>query len=229
MGTLEYALVPGGRKRLKILYTGVWETAQVEVDGETLWSMDTQAQIQRGQRIPLPDGSELFLKLAKAYGATELNVLRDGIAVPGSPSDPTEQAHAAVYLLVGFAVVTAGLALAAEELEPGLAGELSLGWPSLGVAFLYGLLGYFTRRRSRNALVMGIGVFVLDSLAVLLLSAEETGVAAISVLFLRTLLVVPLLRAVPAVEALARNARVAAMRAADEARRKPKDEDPLPE
>ena len=32
MGTLEYALVPGGRKRLKIQYTGVWETALVEVD-----------------------------------------------------------------------------------------------------------------------------------------------------------------------------------------------------
>ena len=33
MGSLEYALVPRGKKRLKILSTGDWETATVEVDG----------------------------------------------------------------------------------------------------------------------------------------------------------------------------------------------------
>jgi hypothetical protein len=218
MGSLEYALVPRGKKRLKILSTGDWETATVEVDGGAVWTLESRSQLERGQRIRLPDGSELMLRLAQAYGTTELNVTRDGVPVPGSPTDPTERANQASYLILAFAPLTAFLALATELSDLDVVGEISLGWPSLGIAFLYAVLGVLTLRRSRLALLLAIGVFIVDSGAVVFLGEEDTGVAAIGVLFLRALLVIPLLRGVPAVEALARHRRLGAVRAAaDEA------------
>ncbi len=218
MGTLEYALIPRGKKRLKLLSTGSWETAVVELDGATIWTMESRSQLDRGHRIRLPDGSDLMLKLAQAYGSTELTVTRDGVPLPGSPTDPTERANQATYLILIFAPLTAFLALAAELTDLDVVGEISLGWPSLGIAALYAVLGALTLRRSKAALLLAIGLFLLDTAGVVFLGEEDIGVAAIGVLFLRAVLVIPLLRGVPAVESLARHRRVGAARAAaDEA------------
>jgi len=48
MGTLEYSLVPGGKKRLKLSFSGLWEKAAVDLDGETIWTMESKAQLERG-------------------------------------------------------------------------------------------------------------------------------------------------------------------------------------
>jgi hypothetical protein len=218
MGTLEYALVPRGKRRLKLLYTGEWETAVVELDGQTIWTMESKSQLNQGHRVRLPDGSELSLKLAQAYGSTELNITRDGIPIPGSPTDPTERANQATYLIFFMALVTTFLGLATELTELDVVGELSLGYPSLLIALTYAVLGALTVRRSKAALLLAIGLFLLDTLALIFLGQEDVGIAAIGVLILRAALVVPLLRGVPAVETLARHRRVAASKAAlDEA------------
>ncbi|MEO7330575.1 MAG: hypothetical protein ABI193_18515, partial [Minicystis sp.] len=217
MGTLEYALVPRGRKRLKLLFTGPWETAVVELDGATIWTMERKSQLDRGHRLRLADGSELLLKLVQAYGTTELHVTRDGVPLPGSPSDPSRRANQASHLILAFALITALLALATELSDLDVVSEISLGWPSLGIAAAYALLGALTMRRSKPALLLAIGLFILDSAAVVFLGEEDIGPAAIGVLFLRALLVIPLLRGVPAVEALARHRRVGAARAAADA------------
>ncbi|MFO0757317.1 MAG: hypothetical protein U0359_12550 [Byssovorax sp.] len=221
MGSLDYSLVPRGKKRLKVLFTGDYDTAVVELDGGQIWTADSRSQLTRGQRIRLPDGSDLFVKLAQAYGSTELHLTRDGIPVPGSPTDPTERANQAGYLLLFFALVTALLGLAVETTDLDVVEEISLGWPSLLIALGYGALGVLTMRRIKAALLLGIGLFVVDTFAVVFLGDEAIGVAAIGVLFLRAILVVPLLRAVPAVETLARHKKTAANRAAlDEAAQK---------
>ena len=86
----EFALDPGGPKRLKVTYAGNLANAQVSLDGQTITSFASKEDFQRGSTCKLPDGSMLTVRYGPVEGAPFLkgvHVVRNGAPVAGSAAD----------------------------------------------------------------------------------------------------------------------------------------------
>lgn len=87
----EFALDPGGPKRLKITYAWNLANAQVDFDGQRIMSFATKAEFRRGNTVKLADGSLLSVRFGPVSGAPFLkgvHVVRNGAPLPGSAADP---------------------------------------------------------------------------------------------------------------------------------------------
>jgi hypothetical protein len=100
----EFALDPGGPKRLKITYPWNLANADVSFDGQRIASFATKADFQRGTTCKLPDGS--ILSVLFVFGPVEgapflkgVQVIRNGAPLPGSAADPVPK-WAWVFIVV---------------------------------------------------------------------------------------------------------------------------------
>jgi hypothetical protein len=87
----EFALDPGGPKRLKITYSGNLANAEVLLDGQRIMAFPSKADFQRGTTCKLPDGSMLSVRYGPIEGVPLLkgiHAIRNGAPLPGSAADP---------------------------------------------------------------------------------------------------------------------------------------------
>jgi len=87
----EFALEPGGSKRLTVTYAWNLANAEVLVDGQKIASMPSKADFQRGTVCKLADGSLLTVRFGGIEGAPLLkgvHVIYKGKPLPGSAADP---------------------------------------------------------------------------------------------------------------------------------------------
>src|SRR5215475_10464170 len=87
----EFALDPGGPKRLTVTYGWNLANAEVLVDGRKIASFATKADSERGTTCKLPDGSLLTIRFGGLEGAPLLkgvHAIRNGAPLPGSAADP---------------------------------------------------------------------------------------------------------------------------------------------
>lgn len=100
-----YALEPGAPKRLKISRDFFWKRVIVELD-DTLIGTITQEELREGRSFRLPDKTTLHigLKLAFPDGAV-LHILRDGIPVPGSDTDPHRRLRRTLRWVKGISAI----------------------------------------------------------------------------------------------------------------------------
>jgi hypothetical protein len=87
----EFALDPGGPKRLTVTYPGNLANAEVLLDGQRVMTFPTKAEFQRGTTCKLPDGSMLTVRFGAIEGMPLLkgvHVIRNGAPLRGSAADP---------------------------------------------------------------------------------------------------------------------------------------------
>jgi hypothetical protein len=87
----EFALDPGGPKRLTITYSWTVSNAEVDLDGRRVMSFASRADLRRGHTGKLADGSALSVRFGSLEGAPFLkgfHVIRNGAPLPGSAADP---------------------------------------------------------------------------------------------------------------------------------------------
>lgn len=192
MASKSFALVEGEPERLELKWRGRLKDLVVLFDGVQLNAEPfSQAEVNQGQVVTLPDGSRLIV----ARDKNQLQVTRDGSPVPGSATHPKTQARGASTILW----VIAGLTLVLGIIIYADTGEIL--WLSVGSVVLFGVLGFFVRNGSLAALWVGIVVYSIDALFSLLAGLGGGGLS-FSTMVIKVFLIVGLVRALPAMRQL---------------------------
>jgi hypothetical protein len=209
MAKQSFALEPGGPKRLHITWGGIYRNIAVKVDDRTLGTIPDQRALVKGQDFRLPDGSKLHVQLVSTFMTAELRVLRNGEPLPGSPSDPIARLRNAYLLVYVVGGLNSLLGLLSLLLKVQFLQQVGIGLAS----FLFGLvflgLGFLVQKRSLFALILAIVLFIIDGLSGLMFAAAAGGSAPVTGLFVRIILLVPMIQGVSAIKAL--KARAAAV------------------
>lgn len=185
MPTRRYALNRGESKRLELISSVRWTPLTIRLDGQEVGSIQTMEQLKNGKTFLLSDSSKLRVELAKR----QLLVMRNGLPVPGSSSDPLIRLRGSygclftlggLVTLVGLGLMILAITQSADSLSSANetfterygAGILDLGIGLLVFGGVYLLLGFFVQRRSKVALGIAVGLvginLALNSLALLL-------------------------------------------------------------
>jgi hypothetical protein len=161
MPSRKFKLEAAGPERLELRWSGIFNNTEVLFDGQAVGAIPDKAAIKAGQRLALPDGSELWVQLEEKFGGGGLAVLRNGVPVPGSDTDPATLVKGAaniVYFIAGLNLVLGAVAMAGVEFLQ----NLGIGLYNIAFGALYLVLGYFTGKRSRVALGVAMGIFLVD-------------------------------------------------------------------
>ena len=126
----EFALDPGGPKRLKVTYPWNLANAEVFFDGQRILSFATKAEFQRGTACKLPDGSVLSVRFGPVAGAPLMkgvHVIRNGAALSGTAADPVPKwAWVFIVACVLIPVISVGGAVPAGLAGAGISATLSV-------------------------------------------------------------------------------------------------------
>ncbi|MDO8915811.1 MAG: hypothetical protein Q7W16_07005 [Coriobacteriia bacterium] len=165
MGTARYALERGAEKSLEISFDGpIWKNTQIRLDGELVGSFPDKKAFAAGAAFPLPDGSVLHAQFAHRMPV----LLRDGVPVPGSATDPVQTLRTACGILYAIAGSNVALGLIAWGFEWEYLRTMSYGPVSIAVGLVLFVLGLLAQRRSVVALIAAIGVASLHMAFVVL-------------------------------------------------------------
>ncbi len=198
----EFALEPGGPKRVTLTWKGLWKNIVVALDDRELGVIPNQKALKAGQEFPLGDGTTLKVQLVTGMAA-ELQVTRDGAPLPGSGSDPEERLKAAYSMIFFVAGLNAVLGIVAGVFEVEFLARLGLGIESLVVALLYAGLGFLVMKfRSPIALGFAVGLFALDGIASVVMMAGAGGSPPIGGIVARVFLIIPMVRGFAAIKEL---------------------------
>src|SRR5262245_40183402 len=126
----EFALDPGGPKRLKVTYSWNLANAEVFLDSQKILSFPTKADFQRGTTCKLPDGSVLSVRFGPVAGAPLMkgvHVIRNGAPLPASAADPVPKwAWVFIVACVLIPVISVGGAVPAGIAGVGVSATLSV-------------------------------------------------------------------------------------------------------
>jgi hypothetical protein len=194
MSGKAYAFDRGGPARLLIWWRGTWRDTHVRVDGENLGAIADRQELEAGREFPLPTGGVLKIQLVRGLTGPELQVTRDGIALPGSSSDPDERIKQATHALYFVAIASAAVGLLSDLEGSNLLRPMGFGWHNIVEGAIFALAAWRTSKRSRLALALGLVLLGADTIAATigpLLSRHEPSVGGI---FVRAILIAWLLK-----------------------------------
>src|SRR5262245_22087083 len=101
------SLEKDGPKRLELSWSGMWNDFTVNLDGGTVISAHGSSDIKAGKSATLPDGSTLDVRLQTGFGNAGLVILRNGVPLPGSSTDPETLVKTAGGIVYAIAVLNA--------------------------------------------------------------------------------------------------------------------------
>jgi len=199
MPKFKFALAEDGPKELEVETWLFLRKAVVRFRGETVVEVPSKEALLRGASGRLPDESEISIRWTSGVFAG-LELLRNGVPVPGSSTDPAQRIRVArnIFAFIGTVTSLMGLALLATDFA-GAIGTLLEGALFLGAAF-------GTHRQSKPVLIAGTALLALDTLIAVVdrLSIGGPAMAGglVGALVMRTFFFVVLARAIRAFDAL---------------------------
>jgi hypothetical protein len=200
-----FALESGGPQRLELNWGLFWKGFQVTLDGKPVGTVSGgQKELKEGVELDLPDGSTLDIQLVRSWMNEELRILRNGVPVPGSASDPEQRVKAAAYLLYFLAGFNTVVGVVAMMLNSEMLERLGLGLGSIIFGALVAVLGFFTYRRSRVAMVLTILLYAADGLYTLVSYSGPGSTPPAAGLLFRIFIIYTLVQAVKAAGELSR-------------------------
>ncbi|ABF92936.1 hypothetical protein MXAN_4105 [Myxococcus xanthus DK 1622] len=205
MGSKKLALEAGGPPRLELSWGWGWKQFTVTLDGKVVGTLNGgAAELKRGVFFTLPDGSSLNVLLLSGVFRTGLAVSRDGEALPGSDTDPSQQVKRAANMLYFLAGVNTllgviGLLVESEALE---AAGMGLGSILFGV--VVAVLGFFTYRGTRAAPILAGILYIADALTTVVDTVTEGGRVPVVALIIRAYIIITLFTAAKAAAELRR-------------------------
>jgi hypothetical protein len=198
----KFALERGGPQRLELAWSGIWKKMSVTLDGRTLGTIATQAELKAGRDFELDEGGTLRVQLQTGLSA-ELQVTKDGVALPGSGSDPVERFKAAWGIIFFIAGLNGLLGLVVLIFDVAVLRNLGLGMSSLITGVIYLGLGLWVKsQRSAIGLGIALALFSLDGLLSLGMSVSEGGSPAVGGIIARIFLLLPMARGFAAIKEL---------------------------
>lgn len=199
MGVMNLALAPGGPERLELTWESSFKNLRVTLDGKLVgMAKGGQDELKKGVEFRLPDGSDLRIQLDNGPIIVELEVLRDGRPLPGSPSDPKQVAQNTSYLLYGLAGLYVLLGVVALELESEFLDDIGMGINSIALGPLIAVLGFFTSRGSRVAPILAIALFICETVFIVGLAISRGYDPNFWSIIVRVFIIISMERAVTA-------------------------------
>jgi hypothetical protein len=192
----RYPLSSGSSSVVELEWRGMWKDFTVRVDGQTLGTMNGQDELKKGGSWTLADGSTLEVMLAKSALGAELQVLRDGAPLPGSPSDPQAQMNSAAGIAFFIAGLNILLGVVAMATDSQILAEIGIGWGSIVFGAIFLGLGFGIRKGSLIALIAAIALFALDGVLGLYWVIEAGGRPGVGGIVFRVFLIVAMAKAV---------------------------------
>ncbi|MBK8261984.1 MAG: hypothetical protein IPK80_11695 [Nannocystis sp.] len=160
----SYKLREGSTLTVDVEWTGLYKDFRVRAEGRELGVLHGQDALVRGASWPLSDGSTLAVRLRKAAFLSELELLHDGVPVPGSPTDPKTGSRDAAMLTFLIAGINLVLGLAAVLGELQFLRERGLGYEAVAFGAVFLALGFAVRKGSIAALIATIMLFAVDGI-----------------------------------------------------------------
>ena len=197
-----YAIEPGGPKRLSVTWKGLYKEMTLSFDDNVVGTIPNQKALASGQEFRLIDGSTIKVQLVNKVFATELQVLRNGIPLPGSASNPQtrlKNAYAILYFLAALNVI---VGLVSVVFESTFLQELGLGVSSIIFGLVYLALGFFVQRRSSFALILAIILYAGDGILGLVMSISAGLNPSIAGLIFRVLIIIVMAQGLGAIKAI---------------------------
>jgi len=157
-----------------------WTHVQLNVGTTSLGPPLSRADLREGQSYTLPDESELLIQLDMPVFLPTLRIERDGVVVPGSEASAEFLTERAGRWLIGVGVLTILVAYTGPMMA--IRNALSL------VGLFWVATGFFARRGSFPALVLGSGLYFLGAL-------QGITSANMTTVFLQVVILTPMFRA----------------------------------
>lgn len=171
----SYPLDQGGEERLTVSWKSFWKDFTVELDGSIIGTLQGQKELQQGRTFELSDGSNLDIKLVRTWSSTTLQILRNGIPLPGSGSDPTTKLKLSYGLLYFIGGLNLVMGIIASLFQIDFLIDLGMGTYSVVVGSIYLLLAFFVQRKSKIALGIALALYGLETILTLI-SGLTSGV-----------------------------------------------------
>src|SRR5689334_21858427 len=106
MPTRKFVFELEGPKRLELSWKWMFRNVDVRVDGKSVGVIPNRGAMKEGCVFQLPDGSMLSVKLGTGFGGG-IELLRDGVALPGSDTVEHTQVKVAAQILYFIAALNA--------------------------------------------------------------------------------------------------------------------------
>ena len=155
----RFVLDEARRSFLDLTARTKWTDVRLSVGGTSLGPPLSRADLRDGQSYTLADGSELLIQLEMPFLMPTLRIERDGMVVPGSDASPESLSERAGRWLIGIGVLNFLLGFGATSMSMA---SMRNAFFLVGVFFV--ATGFFARRGSLPALVLGTGLFFLGAL-----------------------------------------------------------------
>jgi hypothetical protein len=201
MAKHKFALEKGQPARLEVDTKFSFNGATVYFDGNQIAVIPDRTSFSRGTLVPLPDGSMVNIQLQTTFAGTNLLITRNGVALPGSGGDPQTKLKTAYGIIYFVAIVSAIAGVIGVILPNSMIALLGYGWGSIISAAVFGLLGFFTQRKSKAALIIAIILLIMDGIATLIFAATS-GINPTSGLLGRAILIIAMFPGVKAIDEL---------------------------
>ncbi|MCB1052899.1 MAG: hypothetical protein H6510_08440 [Acidobacteria bacterium] len=202
MAEKHYQLLAGETKFLKIKWDSSWRDLSLILDGRTILVVPDYRSLKEGRSVTLNDGTTFFVQLKNGFLTHQLSVWMNDVALSeptGDPEDRLKGAYFVLFLLAGIngLVGLATLAFGIVSLK-----AMGLGWISVFYGVVFGLTGWFVKRRSLAALILASVLFFIDSVFVVMAMAEARN-TNVWIIFLRVFFLYFMLQGIPALRELA--------------------------
>jgi hypothetical protein len=174
----KYAFNKSGPKRLEVAYPLSISKVSIRLDGSEVGAIEGRKALKAGRDFKLTDGSTLNVKLVSNFMSSEIQVLRDGVPLPGSASDPKTVLANAYGALYFIAIVNIAVGLGTELFHIEFLNSLSAGWFSVGFGIVFAVLGYAVHERWKSALWIALVTFLVDTgflLSALVIERQSAG------------------------------------------------------
>jgi hypothetical protein len=164
MPSKRYAVDRGGPRRLEITWQNPWKDMTIRFDEQPVGAIATRQELLAGRQFKLPDKSTLRIQLVKRSIDSELHILRDGRAVPGSFTDPETRYKLAYGVVVGITALYLVLGLVSMLTHSALLQGLGVGAQSVALGAILILVSFYVKRRSTVGLGAAIVILLVDGL-----------------------------------------------------------------
>ncbi|NTX08760.1 MULTISPECIES: hypothetical protein [Myxococcus] len=205
MGAKKLALEEGGPQRLELSWGLAWKKFTVILDGKVVGTTDGgSSELKKGVNFTLPDGSTLSVQIQSGVFNVELAVLRNGLPLPGSSTDPEQRIKSAAYMLYFLAGLNTLLGVVAMVTENEALTALGMGVGSLLFGAVTAVFGFFTYRGTRAGPILAILLYLSDTVLTVMDTINQGGKPQVFGLIIRAYIVITLVKAVQAAGELKR-------------------------
>ncbi|HRE88036.1 MAG TPA: hypothetical protein PK095_02760 [Myxococcota bacterium] len=210
MAKQKFHLDTAKTQEILVQWKGIWKEVTVSHNGTTLGEpIPNMAELKKGRDYALPDGRTLNVKFEAGLAKNRLELKVDGRPVAGSGGDPKVQlklAAGVIWFIAGLSILLGVLGMTGVKFIE----QMGIGWPSVAVGVVMGVLAFFTAKKSQAALGVAIGIFAIDTVLTLMAGIDAGGRVPTTGIIVRVFLFIAMFQGFAAIKKVKEEEQLAA-------------------